>query len=390
MKKVFKNQSGFSYVEIIFALVVIVAIFVVGWIVYKDHLKTPQNSNASTVIPVTNGSTPNSQSSFAVKGNKILYNNQQYIPLGVTVFGISKIGWQGYISGDIDQIKASASFWHANIVRIQVSPYYLNNNTPGYLNAVKEEVSVAESVGLNVIISAQYQNTKTLYPLAAPDNSTVRFWNTIAPLYSNDDKVWFDLFNEPTANKPYNIWKNGGNVNGVNYVGMQTLVTDVRKVAPNNIILAEGINDFTKLQGFTGYALNGGNIVYSVHPYFDRREVPGVESSSWWQQNVWAPDWGNYASQYPIIIGEWGEYQGPRAECVTNAAQLVPAFLSYASSLHLGLIGWSLTPGTMINGTNLDNPTSFTSVPYSCTATVTNPQGAGSDILKYFTSGGNY
>ena len=384
-KKINNNQAGFSYIEIIIIFIVIIIIVATGLLLYKNHHK-PTSAKST----ITSTSSFNDSSSFKVVVNKILKNNQQYIPLGVTVFGISKIGWQNNITEDIAQIKASATFWHANIVRIQVSPYYLNNNTLGYLAAIKQEVTEAENDGLNVIITAQYENTKTLYPLSAPDKSTVQYWDTLAPIFTNDSRVWFDLFNEPTGNKPYSIWKNGGNVSGVDYVGMQTLVTNIRKVAPNNIIIAEGINDFDKLKGFTNYALSGSNIVYAVHPYFNRNEVPANASPSYWQQNVWAPNWGNYASQYPIIIGEWGEYQNTKPECTPIAPQLVPQFLSYISSLHIGLIGWALIPGVMINGTNLESPNNFSSSQYICSSATNNSQGAGSDMLKYFTSGGKY
>lgn len=338
---------------------------------------------------------------FNVSGNQILQSDgKPYIPLGVTVFGISQTDWQSNIGSDIAQINASASFWHANIVRIQVAPYYLNNNTTGYLAAIEQEVTVAEKAGLNVIISAQYENTKSLYPLGAPDSSTVQFWNTIAPIYASDNRVWFDLYNEPYADKPYSVWKSGGTVNGVKYVGMQTLVNNIRSVAPHNVIVAESIDNFQHLQGITGYSLSGGNIVYSVHPYFDipanltlgtpPEPVTAPQPVTWWQQNAWSPAWGNFASQYPIIIGEWGEHETTKNGCQTNASQLVPPFLSYISSLHLGLIGWSLTPGAMIDGSNLEKPNTFTGGPYSCSTNPDNAQGAGADMLQYFTSGGVY
>jgi hypothetical protein len=377
-----QKDSGFSVIELIIILSIAILLTGIGIYIYKKH--------ASPKITSVN---PGS-SSYSVSGNKILDSSgKQYIPLGVTVFGISKTGWQDNIAGDLDQINASSSYWKANIVRIQVSPYYLNNNTPGYLDGIKKEVSTAETDNLNVIISAQYENTKNLYPLAAPDSSTENFWNTLSPIYAHDSHVWFDLFNEPTADKPYSIWKNGGTVNSKNYTGMQTLVNDIRKIAPNNIIVAESIDDFQHLEGIKNYTLSGGNIIYSVHPYFSNVTTPTTETSSWWQQHVWAPSWGSFAGQLPIIIGEWGEHEGPDSQCQPNAPDLVPGFLSYISTLHLGLIGWSLTPGAMIRGNNLENPNKFDpGTIYDCTKANTgdNSQGAGADILQYFSEGGRY
>ena len=104
--------------------------------------------------------------------------------------------------------------------------------------------------------------------------------------------------------------------------------------------------------------------------------------------NAWQTTWGEYAGNYPIIVGEWGEHEGVKPECQTNAAQLVPAFLSYVSSLHIGLIAWALTPGAMIDGNSLTNPNTFTSTPYSCTSNPTKCEGAGADILQFFANKG--
>jgi hypothetical protein len=380
--KVSKNNSRFSPVEILIFLIIILVIGSATY--YLLHKK--QNTIS------TNSSTHAYNSAqFSVNGNKLLNSKgQPYIPLGVTVFGISRVGWQNNIAGDIDQINTSASFWHANIVRIQVAPYYLDSNAQGYLTAVEKEVNSAEKVGLNVIISAQYENTKAFEPTAAPVDSTSQFWKLLAPVFASDSRVWFDLFNEPTANRPYSVWKNGGTgSDGKSYVGMQTLVNSVRSVAPNNVIVAESISSDQHFTDIGNYLLDGSNIIYAVHPYL---HSPTLQTLSWWQDN-WRKSWGNFASQHPLLIGEWGEYEGPKWECQTNAPVIIPGFLAYISSLHLGLIGWALTPGDMIRGTSLTTPNAFDpGVAFDCKKSNTGPtsQGAGSDILKYFTNKGIY
>jgi prepilin-type N-terminal cleavage/methylation domain-containing protein len=373
------QESGFSLLEVIIVIAAVSAIIISSVYAYHKY-KSGTTRNYSTI--------------YTVKGNKILGpNSKPYIPLGVTVFGVSRTNWQSNITGDIAQINASASYWHANMVRIQVSPYYLDSNTPGYLAAVKQEVTTAENDGLNVIISAQYENTKSLAPTAAPVDSTVQFWKTIAPIYASDSRIWFDLFNEPTANRPYSVWKNGGTgSDGNTYVGMQTLVNDIRAVAPNNIIIAECIDWGQHFIGITGYTLDGSNIIYAVHPYLHNTSSVATQPLSYWQ-NQWSTTFGAFASQYPVLIGEWGEHEGPDLECQTNAPTLVPAFLSYISSLHIGLIGWSLTPGAMIRGTSLTTPNAFDpGVPYECTQANTGvtSQGVGQDMLSYFSSNGIY
>ena len=251
------------------------------------------------------------------------------------------------------------------------------------MGAIRKEVSAAQGEGLNVIISAQYQRTGRI---SGPDGSTVTFWRTVAPLYSSDQHVWFDLFNEPTegtdpktAGVPtaenWNTWKYGGD----GYVGMQTLTDDVRALAPGNLILVEGLKGAKTLENIGGNLLSGNDVVYSVHPYF------GPTNNS---PDAWDANWGDLTGRIPIVIGEWGEYETNRSSCVQNAPALVPAFMDYVMSHHVGLIAWALQPGNMIRGSDLRDPTAFDpGVPFRCSP---NPadlaaQGAGVEIRTLFT-----
>ena len=48
MRKLQKNENGFSAVEIVLVLVIIVLIGAVGWLVYKDNHKNTTTSAKST------------------------------------------------------------------------------------------------------------------------------------------------------------------------------------------------------------------------------------------------------------------------------------------------------------------------------------------------------
>ena len=108
----------------------------------------------------------------------------------------------------------------------------------------------------------------------------------MVPMYSSDSGVWFDLFNEPDlgGNKAgsnqslWAVWRNGGD----GYVGMQELVNTIRPLAPNNIIVAEGLEKAETLMGLPGAALSDSNIVYAVHPYFD---AAFPDDPSFWNKN---------------------------------------------------------------------------------------------------------
>jgi len=48
MQRITKNQSGFGAVEALLILIIVILIGVVGWLVYKDHNKTPANASTTT------------------------------------------------------------------------------------------------------------------------------------------------------------------------------------------------------------------------------------------------------------------------------------------------------------------------------------------------------
>ncbi len=288
---------------------------------------------------------------------------------------------------DQQEILAIARYWHGNAVRIQVAPPNLFDQRPydsAYLSAVESEVSTAQSNGLTVILSAQYQRTDDI-PM--PDGSTLTFWQLFAPVFAHDPGVWFDLFNEPHlgggnatgTSTLWSIWRNGGN----GYVGMQQLVDAVRASA-SNIVLAEGIDTAKSLDGLPAAALAGDNIAYAVHPYF---AGPQWNTPASWDQN-----WGDLTNRYPIVADEWGEYRTSRPSCQTDAATLVPEFLSYLSDHGVGLIAWSFSPGVLVVGTHLDQPTSFApGTPFVCGGGAGAgagglTQGSGADVMAYFAA----
>jgi Cellulase (glycosyl hydrolase family 5) len=329
---------------------------------------------------------------YTVQGNEILGSNgKPFVPYGITVAGLSRSDWQANIFADEAQIEATARFWHGNTVRLQVAPPNLLRGHPynrSYLAAVEEEVATAQENGLVVILSAQYENTTHQ---KMPNASTAQFWRLIASRYKGDLGVWFDLFNEPQldpdqgspSNKQateqlyWDIWQHGG----FGYVGMQSLINVIRGRGAQNVILAEGLAVAKTLAELPGHMLTGGNVAYAVHPYFS--------AAYWATPQAWEANWGYLTAEVPVVADEWGEFQQSGGECVPQAPTLVPAFLSYLAEHHVGLIAWSLVPGVLIRGNDLDDPTAFNSgATWRCVSSNPGPQaqGAGQLIQDFFAA----
>jgi len=343
----------------------------------------PLPTVAPTRLPAKKPAAPPGVSAYTVRANVILGpDGKPFVPYGITIIGLAASNWQGSFGWDEAQIAAIARYWHGNTVRIQVAPPDLFDASPyntRYLAAVEEAVATAQDYGLNVILSAQYERTTNQ---VMPNAVTARFWQLIAATYKDDPGVWFDLFNEPGITpvpaadpRDWDIWQNGGN----GFVGMQTLVNVVRATGARNVVLAEGLEKARTLAGLPGHWLTGGNVAYAVHPYF--------AGPYWSTPQAWEANWGDLTGTVPVVADEWGEFQTTGGSCVNKAPALVPYFLSYLSDRQVGLVAWSLLPGVLIRGNNLDDPTAFNSgVAWTCKSANPGPkaQGAGQIVRDYF------
>ncbi len=387
----------------------VVALGVGLWVGPNSSAKTSTSSpapRASRARPTITAPSPTADArgpTYTTTGNKILADGHPFVPYGITVFGLAYPKWQAHVASDLQQITAIATTWHGNTVRLQVSPddlFATKGDDAAYVRAIETEVRVAQSERLLVILSAQYERTSTI---EMPDAGTVAFWRTVAPVYAHDQGVWFDLFNEPKIGRPtgaaavappsaadWDRWRNGAGED----VGFQTLVDDVRAVAPHNLILAEGLVGAKTLAGLPGHELVGAGLAYAVHPYF----APGFARPAAWNQA-----WGTLSSSIPIVADEWGERESNRANCQPDAPWLVPRFLTYLQQHGVGLIAWALQSDVLIQGTNLSDPTTFTpGVPFRCgmavrsssatgQSTGTQPvQGPGADVLSFFAANSRY
>lgn len=345
--------------------------------------------------------------SYHVDGKHILDSHGYiFIPYGVLIDGIllAQPNWRtdGELTYDtLDQMQAAQDFWHANTVRLQIGSKALFAETPydpSYLAKMDQDVQWATQLGMNIIITLQYEGHGNSFQVL-PTRDSANFWDLLSKHYKNDPRVFFDIFNEPDPTRVigggdtdsvWNLWQNGGTIHGKDYVGMQQLVDTIRGNGAQNLIFAEGLAAGEDIELLPQHLLQGGNIVYAIHPY--------LNATNHHTPAAWDHWFGNTAANgdFPVVADEWGEYQSTKSECITDAPAVVPQFLAYLKSHNIGLIAYGFWPGTLIRGWDFRNPTTYTQSSTTCTIDTSihsnlapNSEGAGQLIRQYLIANSN-
>lgn len=348
--------------------------------------------------PVARSITSTLATSYHVQGKIILDNlDRQYIPYGVHSTALFEPNWKNsvdYKNFTLAQMQAAHTLWHSNVVTFQVAWTNLfpdQNNLatpdPAYLQAMDTAVTWANQAHMNVIFNLQSEASTNEIMATTP---SIKFWQIVATRYKDNQRVFFDLFNEPRDFYDWNLWQSGGTLNGVSYVGMQQLVDTVRATGAQNLILVQGqgAGESFDYVNFQSHLLSGANIVYAIHPYLSTTQhLTRQNWEQWWGLSV-------TNLNVPFVVGEWNETPG--SGCVNNASATVPVFLNYVQQLNIGLIAWALTPGSLIRSTgdptdawDWSKPTQFNQGTQVCTDTLNYPdydpqaQGAGALIMQF-------
>ncbi len=294
----------------------------------------------------------------SVQGNQLLRNGVPWIPRGVQIVGL--VAPDAALSGKY--IPAHTHFGaaelqaavaqHADLVRFQVSEFGLDPQgplySPAYVQEVRDGVQAARALGLAVIISLQAEppaGEPTRCPL--PDGGAERAWEEIAPLFAGDSGVMFELYNEPAiapTGADWQLWRDGGEVLYPNgscaAVGMQTLVDEIRTVAPSNVIVIPGLAGEQTLAGLPGLTdpadPSDPQLAYGIH-------YPSLTKGL----STWERAFGRISGRVPVIVSEW--QANATTNCVANAPVVAPLLLDYLASKRIGVVGFAFDlPGTIV------------------------------------------
>ena len=257
-----------------------------------------------------------------VSGNTIVNGKGQKVLLrGVNKSGTEFACIQGYgfyDGTDLPTIIAAILSWKANIVRIplneqcwlniNVKPAYGGSN---YITAVDTLVQLILKNGMAVILDLHWTSSTSVANKQEPMPNTVNsvnFWKQVATKYGSEQRIIFDLFNEPYPDNNQDTtaaWTcllNGGTCQGISYqvAGMQSLVTAIRSVNAKNILMIGGVEYANALTNWMQYAPKDplNNIVPSWHSY----NFNLCNTQACWDKVI-----GPITQKYPIIVGEIGE-----------------------------------------------------------------------------------
>jgi endoglucanase len=279
-----------------------------------------------------------------VRGNRLVSSSGKDVVLrGVNRMGFEYSCVQGKgafeeLSADpLDQASVDGmKTWGINAVRLPLNEHcWLGiGGTPTgepYQRAVRSYVELLLANDLYVILDLHWSAPGTASatsqdPMPNTDHSA-DFWTSVAKVFKGDDRVLFDLFNEPVPNsnqsddsdhaarRSWQCWRDGAaggtcdatqlrGMTGAQVAGMQSLVDAVRATDATNVIVLGGIQWANTLwsnsaRNWLAYRPHDplNKIVASFHAYPFTRCV----TVACYEREI-AP----IAALVPVIAGEFG------------------------------------------------------------------------------------
>jgi endoglucanase len=267
---------------------------------------------------------PQGTPTVRVQGNQLVDSAGHVVRLrGVNRSGTEYAcaqGW-GIFDGPSDSASVQAiRSWKANVVRVPlnetcwlgingVAPAYSGAN---YHRAISDYVALLNRTGLVVILELHWSaaGTDTALRQAPMPNRdhTPEFWYQVAAAYKGNNRVIFDLFNEPfpdnNADTPeaWRCWRDGGTCGGMSFqaAGMQELVDTVRSAGATNVIMVGGVQYSARLTSWLTHKPTDplNNLAASWHIY----------NFSWCNTRAcWDNEAAPVAQQVPLVLGELGQ-----------------------------------------------------------------------------------
>ena len=309
-----------------------------------------------------------------VSGNRLVYSNGEPAVLhGVDLSGTEYACVQshGIFVGPHDQASIAAMRqWNIDAVRIPLNEACWNGDGyvkaqyggQKYRNAIIQYVNLLNQNGMVAILDLHWTDGIYTGPSSGcsswnaicekpmPDGrGAVPFWSSVASTFKGNDKVIFDLFNEPFPDRAitpapaaWSCWLNGGIAcaSGIHYrvAGMQQLVNTVRATGADNVIMLGGLSFSNDLSGWLSFKPYDPdhNLVASWHSY----NFNPCNNNACWRSMI-----SSMVAQVPVIASEIGE-----TDCTDNYIDPLMSFLDAESS---GYLAWAWNSQFKCSGPSL-------------------------------------
>ena len=234
-----------------------------------------------------------------VQGNKIL--NDQGLPVilkGVNIADPEHLNTKANERPNVTAMSVAnlaTDTYFAQVVRLPILPGSSSFPTEGFFstinggekyfkNHIEPLVNALTAKGIYVIIDLHYISD---YQNLSPQVRA--FWTFMAPKFSNNTHVFYEIFNEPILPDNWTTWKN---------TIAQPITDLIRTYAPNNLILIGGPYWSSHMSGAATNPVTGNNLVYIGHVYSNQTA------------SVWDQQYLPVLNKSPLFISEWGFEQG--------------------------------------------------------------------------------
>lgn len=300
--------------------------------------------------------TPTSAPIPKVEGNRLIdtRTGATWVPHGVNFPGFEyacQQGWGYSQGGATDAAAVAMRSWGIDAVRIPLNeqcwlgvegnPRY--GSVSGYRAAVRAWVDVLNARGIVAILDLHWSappGSQADGQRAMTGTRSVLFWQSVAAAFSKTPAVMFDVFNEPYSRGSFSLswscWKNGGcwapiendvtSVGGQTFqvVGVQALVTTIRKAGAKQPIMLAGLDYANDLRGWLANRPSDSQLVAAWHNYPAQR----CRTVACWNAEI-AP----VAAVVPVFAGEFGQTDGGSSHFTT--------FLPWADAHGIGYAPWA-------------------------------------------------
>ena len=366
--------------KILLPLFVLVGLCLGGCGSSNNTNSTPTPVNPTVTIPsgYQGGKQYFPVGAFHVQGNLLVDSTgHTFLLHGSQIAGAFNVQHQSSVEVQASQHLDSTTFnvmsqqWNMNVVRIPTCDYMWQADPTGYLSRLDSVVQQANAAKLVVVLDLHEDNrcgapTQNLdFKLPLP--LATSYWKALAAHYLNNPDIIFDVYNEPSTRKhqasltdvDWQLWQNGGTVEGTQVVGMQDLVNAIRSTGAKQVVAVEGLGGGDSFENIGNHFINDPDVVYEVHIYFAKGEVTSSD---------WDTKFGFLTPQHAVYVGEWAFLPNAyypiqcRSGPHDQADAKVTEFMNYMDEHSISWTAWAFMINKLIlNYTNyapttLDQP----------------------------------